>query len=162
MSLQQNLFIQTELWEIWYQSVWQETATWQTPTPFRICLPWNQIFTRFKVKWCQMIQNESDLGHNTVIEIFELYLCGCNKVIQYLHDWYNYPRLKMIWYTVYQNDFKYLMLPKRVQQRLQSPIRIEMEYSHVVDVELLHPLRGKIFENQQYQYRYFLLLWQIF
>ena len=33
-----------------------------------------------------LTQFESDLGHNTMIEIFELYLCGCNKVIQYLHD----------------------------------------------------------------------------
>lgn len=31
-----------------------------------------------------------------MIEIFELYLCGCDKVIQYLHDWYNYSSLRRI------------------------------------------------------------------
>ena len=39
-----------------------------------------------KIQVFHLTQFESDLGHNTMIEIFELYLCGCNKVIQYLHD----------------------------------------------------------------------------
>ena len=50
----------------------------------------------YKIQGFHMTQFESDLGHYTMIEIFELYLCGCNKVIQYLHDWYNYGSLRSI------------------------------------------------------------------
>ena len=37
-----------------------------------------------------MALHESDLGHNAMIEIFELYFRGGDEVIQYFNDWYNY------------------------------------------------------------------------
>ena len=105
-----------------------------------------------------MALHEPDLGHNTMIEIFELYFRGGDEVIQYFNDWYNYSILR----SLYDFFLKYLMHLEQDQQHHQSPTQTEMECSHVADVELLHPSTGMIFENQQYQYRYSQWPWQIF
>ena len=70
-----------------------------------------------------------------MIKIFELYLRGCNKVIQYLHDWYNYIQDC----EIYQNDVLMMFLNTWCPQNKPcsaTNLRYELGWSVIMSLTL--------------------------